>query len=264
MTTPIRFRKGDEVLFNSIKCKVIHRDKANLLTLRSPENVVYENVESADVHFYGEPARKSFFRSGIWYKSSAEFGLIPNAVPRRLLEFLINFHYTYAHKKEWFFATTGFIKSLTFMSMKTIEAAFRSLRKFGLVSTKIGQSRKRYVRINFDAIVAFIEEKKKQWIKDNPDYSSRWEEATVISCNGRALWATNMPYDEYLQTEHWRTTRSKALKRAQMRCQLCNSKKKLHVHHRTYERLGRELQSDLIALCKACHEKFHDIQPEVV
>jgi 5-methylcytosine-specific restriction endonuclease McrA len=32
----------------------------------------------------------------------------------------------------------------------------------------------------------------------------------------------------------------------------------LEVHHRTYERVGEERPADVIALCKACHEKHHD------
>lgn len=68
----------------------------------------------------------------------------------------------------------------------------------------------------------------------------------------------NMSYKEYLQTDHWKSTRMGALKRARFKCQLCNSKDDLNVHHRTYDRLGGELASDLIVLCRSCHGKFHD------
>jgi len=51
-----------------------------------------------------------------------------------------------------------------------------------------------------------------------------------------------------------------ALKRAKYSCQLCNSKDNLNVHHRTYERRGHELASDLIVLCKQCHKTFHGIE----
>lgn len=67
-----------------------------------------------------------------------------------------------------------------------------------------------------------------------------------------------MPYADYLNTEHWKKTRQWALKRAGHRCQLCNAKSPLDVHHRTYERRGCEWHSDLIALCRDCHEIFHD------
>jgi len=67
-----------------------------------------------------------------------------------------------------------------------------------------------------------------------------------------------MPYGEYLQTDEWQETRRKALKRAQFKCQLCNSGGQLNVHHRTYERRGEEDYTDLIVLCKNCHSKHHD------
>lgn len=71
-----------------------------------------------------------------------------------------------------------------------------------------------------------------------------------------------MPYPEYLQTEHWKRTRLRALRRADFACQLCNRTKNLQTHHRTYERRGCELPADLIVLCRSCHEKHHDIISE--
>jgi hypothetical protein len=68
----------------------------------------------------------------------------------------------------------------------------------------------------------------------------------------------NLPYSEYLLTEHWKQFRQYALKRANFRCQLCNSGSQLNVHHRTYERIGCEDVSDVIVLCKNCHENHHD------
>lgn len=68
-----------------------------------------------------------------------------------------------------------------------------------------------------------------------------------------------MPYDEYLKTEHWQTVRSGAIERAGGRCQLCNDDRDLHVHHRTYERRGSEEPTDVVALCKSCHERFHEV-----
>lgn len=67
----------------------------------------------------------------------------------------------------------------------------------------------------------------------------------------------HMPYKQYLQTEHWKNVRQKALHRSANKCQLCNSDYRLNVHHRTYENRGDEKPSDLIALCGSCHEKFH-------
>lgn len=68
----------------------------------------------------------------------------------------------------------------------------------------------------------------------------------------------SMPYRDYLQTQHWQTLRSRMLKRAEYRCQVCNTNKQsLHVHHRTYKNRGQEEYSDLVVLCADCHETFH-------
>lgn len=69
---------------------------------------------------------------------------------------------------------------------------------------------------------------------------------------------TKETYAEYLQSEHWKSTRIAALRRAGYRCQLCNAEGELHVHHRTYERLGHEHVADLIVLCANCHQAFHE------
>jgi len=70
--------------------------------------------------------------------------------------------------------------------------------------------------------------------------------------------ARRMPYRDYLKTQHWDEVRRAAVRRARGACQLCAAKAHLHVHHRTYVRLGQEIASDVIALCGACHAAFHD------
>lgn len=67
-----------------------------------------------------------------------------------------------------------------------------------------------------------------------------------------------MPYDEYLQTDHWKDVRTQALRRAGYRCQVCNDGGQLDVHHRTYERRGEEAPGDVTVLCRSCHSVFHD------
>lgn len=71
-------------------------------------------------------------------------------------------------------------------------------------------------------------------------------------------------YREYLRSDHWRSTRRDALERAAHACQLCASKYRLDVHHRTYDRLGAERPEDLTVLCRMCHEKHHDQLPKYV
>jgi hypothetical protein len=72
-----------------------------------------------------------------------------------------------------------------------------------------------------------------------------------------ALAMTREEYQDYLKTEHWQGQRKEALLCALYRCQVCNTDAlPLEVHHRTYERLGCELPSDLFVLCEQCHDLF--------
>jgi hypothetical protein len=73
-----------------------------------------------------------------------------------------------------------------------------------------------------------------------------------------------MPYEEYLQTPHWKRKREERLRAVGYRCQLCNrpaSKVILDVHHRTYERRGEERDEDLTVLCRECHYRHHEHGP---
>lgn len=79
-------------------------------------------------------------------------------------------------------------------------------------------------------------------------------------CRGgvKRTWS-KATYADYLKTEHWQTTRQKALKRAGYKCQLCSSTENLQTHHNTYERLGGEKPTDLVVLCDDCHKTHHGI-----
>jgi Zn finger protein HypA/HybF involved in hydrogenase expression len=85
----------------------------------------------------------------------------------------------------------------------------------------------------------------------------RQSQARMDALAARREELAAMPYQEYLQTEEWQETRKDALRRAKYRCQLCYGEGVLHVHHRTYERRGHELSSDLIVLCESCHRLHH-------
>lgn len=66
-------------------------------------------------------------------------------------------------------------------------------------------------------------------------------------------------YQEYIRSEEWREKSDAAKERAGYRCQICNtpdSMAGLQTHHRTYERLGYEDDSDLTVLCDDCHSIF--------
>lgn len=78
-----------------------------------------------------------------------------------------------------------------------------------------------------------------------------------------ASMGVGMKYREYLQTDEWQEKARVCKEFYNWRCALCYaSAETLDAHHRTYERLGQELPTDLIALCRPCHAKFHDKPPE--
>ena len=64
-------------------------------------------------------------------------------------------------------------------------------------------------------------------------------------------------YETYLQTPAWRERRGRTLMLAGYACQRCGRAKATDAHHLTYERLGRERDGDLLALCEACHGALH-------
>lgn len=70
-------------------------------------------------------------------------------------------------------------------------------------------------------------------------------------------------YRAHLQSPEWRVMRRLKLEDAGYRCQVCNGDELLQVHHRTYDRLGRERFQDLTVLCDACHAKHHDKLPKL-
>jgi len=68
-------------------------------------------------------------------------------------------------------------------------------------------------------------------------------------------------YNKYIQSRTWKSKADEAKRLSGYRCRLCNISSEysiLHVHHRTYDRLGDESQEDLTVLCDSCHSIFHD------
>ena len=65
-------------------------------------------------------------------------------------------------------------------------------------------------------------------------------------------------YAEYIQSDEWQKVKRRYRKsKLPQFCQGCG---RAHVeyHHRTYERLGHEKLSDLVPVCRECHEAIHE------
>lgn len=69
-------------------------------------------------------------------------------------------------------------------------------------------------------------------------------------------------YKEYMSSLEWRRTRRNYLAKRERKCEKCGIESPLHVHHRSYARLGRERHDDLRLLCQRCHLKLHRYQRE--
>lgn len=70
-------------------------------------------------------------------------------------------------------------------------------------------------------------------------------------------------YKKYLRSDYWNEIKEQVLERDDYRCRLCDSKKDLQVHHRTYEFLGNEKIEELLTLCKKCHYIVHKRNPQL-
>src|SRR5262249_28732406 len=66
-----------------------------------------------------------------------------------------------------------------------------------------------------------------------------------------------LKYDQYMESDEWRSRRNKVFKRAGGKCEGCLERHATQVHHLTYRRFGAELLFDLVAVCDECHTICH-------
>lgn len=71
-------------------------------------------------------------------------------------------------------------------------------------------------------------------------------------------------YTKYLSSNKWKRVCLAKKEEAGYKCQRCfvhENDAKLIVHHETYDRIGCELLSDLLLLCRSCHRIRHEEAP---
>ena len=66
-------------------------------------------------------------------------------------------------------------------------------------------------------------------------------------------------YLGYLASEVWQERRALVMARSGGTCEACGVEPAEHVHHKTYENVGREPLFDLVAVCASCHADLHGI-----
>ena len=70
-------------------------------------------------------------------------------------------------------------------------------------------------------------------------------------------------YESYLKTVYWKIRRQLYLEFYDGCCvRCCKRKPRLALHHVSYERLRCELMSDLLLLCRGCHQ-LEEIEKEI-
>jgi hypothetical protein len=67
-------------------------------------------------------------------------------------------------------------------------------------------------------------------------------------------------YQEYLCSPEWRRRRDLVLSRAHGVCEGCREREASEVHHLTYQNIGNEFLWELVAVCRGCHERVHQIR----
>ena len=69
-----------------------------------------------------------------------------------------------------------------------------------------------------------------------------------------AVPPSGVDYKRYLASREWSLLREQVRERSANTCEHCFYAPQEAVHHLTYERIGHEKLSDLMAVCNACHE----------
>ena len=66
-------------------------------------------------------------------------------------------------------------------------------------------------------------------------------------------------YLDYIKSDDWKNRKAKYFKKHPKICKACGSTERIHLHHITYRRLGKEGPRDLVPLCATCHDEVHRV-----
>jgi len=69
-----------------------------------------------------------------------------------------------------------------------------------------------------------------------------------------------LTYEEYINSRAWDRRRVLYFGAHRRACRFCGDTKNVQLHHRTYVRMGAELDDDLVPLCQQCHSMVHQLQ----
>lgn len=64
-------------------------------------------------------------------------------------------------------------------------------------------------------------------------------------------------YEKYIKSADWKKKRLNYILKYGAMCEICKRKPGINLHHQSYKSLGREMNRDLLYLCKYCHHAIH-------
>lgn len=70
-------------------------------------------------------------------------------------------------------------------------------------------------------------------------------------------------YTAYINSSSWEKRRELYFSTHPKKCITCGAKEDIHLHHKTYARMGSERDDDLAALCEFCHSTLHRFHKQV-
>lgn len=66
-------------------------------------------------------------------------------------------------------------------------------------------------------------------------------------------------YHAYIASPRWQARKAQYFATRARRCAACRSRKRVDLHHRTYQHRGHEKVADLVPLCRECHVAVHQL-----
>jgi hypothetical protein len=92
----------------------------------------------------------------------------------------------------------------------------------------------------------------------NDEIKKRAAELDEHISRKRGMW--QQWYAEYLQTNEWKERRRLVLERADGICEGCRQEPATEVHHTSYVHVGNEFLWELVAICRWCHARYHEVR----
>ena len=92
-----------------------------------------------------------------------------------------------------------------------------------------------------------------------PNRTPRVQPVIVTRKGGDEVTYEPQNHADYISSRKWHNRKARYYRDHDKRCNACGTKDKIHLHHKTYVRMGSELDEDLVPLCESCHTKVHKI-----